>query len=97
VSYPEGIECLKTFTCLPTPSLIGGNHEQHGRYGTDTCKHVGDETVVPWDVDECDLSAARHGRPSVAKIDDDATAALLNQAVGLHPSERMDERSMGRR
>src|SRR4051812_48532650 len=79
---------------LRHPTFVGRDREHHRRRGTETGKHVRDESLVPGHVDERDLRPARQGRPREPEINRQPPPALLRPAIGLHAGERAHQRRL---
>jgi hypothetical protein len=86
----EEVENRDMLLGLWHPSAVCGNNEQSAIEGTNASKHVLDEPLMPWDVDEADIVISNRC-PSETEINRKASLFLLSEPVRVGSREGFDE------
>jgi hypothetical protein len=91
---PDQLQYVEMFEGLWAPPVIGGDDQQHPVYRQYARQHIGQETLVAWDIDKPKLGAVWQGGIGEAKIDGQPSPLLLGQAIGIDPGQRADQRGL---
>ena len=91
---PEDVEDLQVLLGLPSPPLVGRDDEEDQADRPHAGQHVADEALVARHVHEAHLAPGRERAPRVAQVDREATALLLDEAVGVDARQRCNERGL---
>src|SRR5690606_12600492 len=94
VADAEQVDDREVLAGLGHDALIGGDDEQDDVDAGGAREHVADEGFVARDVDDGELLPGREAQAGEAEVDGDATALLLDEAVGVDAGEGADERGL---